>query len=195
MSVRGFTLIELLISIAIITIITAIVVVRYKQFDSTVLLKGTAYEVALAIRDAQVQSVSATRTTGGLFKRPFGVTFTPGQNTYTRFEFNSAVIDDFPKYDGISSNDIQAVTLDRGMTISDVCVTVGATETCKATIARLDISFQRPEYKALFYADQGGSKFPGSIDSVKIKLSSTANPANVFVVEVSQLGQISVSKQ
>lgn len=65
---RGFTLVELLISIAIITVITAIVVVRYRQFDSTVLLKGAAYEIALALREAQIQSVSAVRDVGNNFR-------------------------------------------------------------------------------------------------------------------------------
>ena len=58
---RGFTLIELLICVGIIGILTAIVIFKYKSFDSTILLKSAAYEVSLALRDTQVKSVSATR--------------------------------------------------------------------------------------------------------------------------------------
>ena len=70
---RGFTLIELLISVLIIGIITTLVIVRYKQFDSTVLLKSAAYEVAFTLRETQVQSVSAARGAGNNFDYPRGL--------------------------------------------------------------------------------------------------------------------------
>lgn len=187
-SQRGFTLVELLISIVIIGIITTLVIVRYREFDSTVLLKGAAYEVALTLREMQVQSVSASRGTGSNFEYPRGVTFTPNTNTYTSYEFPDIDINATPRYIGgtQSSNLIRTFTIDRSMYVKDVCVEVGGNWECSPS--RLDIAFRRPEFKALYYAEGVG----GTITSALVKVSSPTNPDNVFLVEVSLLGQISV---
>lgn len=196
----GFTLIELLISIAIITIITAIVVVRYKQFDSTVLLKGAAYEVSLAIRDVQIKSVGAQLSSGGV-KLLYGIHFVPNQTFYKQFSFDPSIFPivvtntDPVYYDSVHTADMLTTTLERRMTISDICVTSGGTEKCSADgVTSLDISFQRPEFKALIYA-VGVTPPSGPFTEAKIKINSATEPTRVFVVTVSQLGQVSVSKQ
>ncbi len=197
---RGFTLIELLISVAIIGILTAIVVVKYKSFDSTVLLKSSAYEVALALRESQVKAMSATRGTTG-FDFPRGITFAPGTQTYIAFQFTStsSIDTEYPRYDKSESDPDIAVplatsTLGRTVQVSDVCVTSnGVNWTCG--LSRLDISYRRPEFKAIFYVPGNNPAQNKAITSAKIKLNSMNNTANVFVVTASRLGQISVSKQ
>jgi len=194
-SVRGFTLIELLISAAIISIISAIVIVRFNTFDSTVLLKSLAYEVAASIRQAQVYSVSVLNT-GGNFSFPYGMTFSPESKTYTFFRYDdSSNTSVRPKYDAAEVNphasDVNVFTIGRSMQIVDVCMVVGGVDDC--TISRLDISFRRPEFKALFYA-AGFAGDQKDITSGKIKLQST-NGGNIWIVEVGYFGQISVKKQ
>ncbi len=197
---RGFTLIELLISVAIIGILTAIVVVKYKSFDSTVLLKSSAYEVALALRESQVKAMSATRGTTG-FDFPRGITFAPGTQTYIAFQFTStsSIDTEYPRYDKSESDPDIAVplatsTLGRTVQVSDVCVTSnGVNWTCG--LSRLDISYRRPEFKAIFYVPGNNPAQNKAITSAKIKLNSMNNTTNVFVVTASRLGQISVSKQ
>ncbi len=192
---KGFTLVELLISIAIIGIVTTIVLVKNGSFESTSLLKSAAYEIALSLREAQIKSVSSTRGSGS-FDYPFGVTFTPSQTTYKAFQFGSSTAN--PVYYDISdpspdyASDLMTFTVGKGLQIYDVCMTIGVSEDCG--IDRLDISFRRPEFKALFYAVKGGSTYSATITSAKIKVNS-AGGTNVFVVEVSQLGQISVLKE
>ncbi len=196
-SQNGFTLVELLISVGIITVVSTIVLLKYSSFDSGVLLKNTAYEVALALREAQAKSVSGSHDGGGDARYPFGVTFTPDSKKYTIFRFASSTGD--PYYDvggaGSYATGLSTTTIERSMYVSDVCVNAGGADACDSDdsedISHLDISFRRPEFRALFHAE-GYSGTQANIQSAKIKVGST-NGTDVFVVEVSRLGQISVT--
>jgi prepilin-type N-terminal cleavage/methylation domain-containing protein len=197
----GFTLVELLISIAIIGVVSSIVLVKYSSFDSTVLLKGLAYEIALSLREAQVRSVSVSGVEGTsgdkVFDYPFGVTFslvtTQDQKKYTSFRFNDAALTSYPKYGIAESEDIQVFTIDRTMYISQLCIT-RVTEDCD--IQQLDVSFRRPKFVGLFHAVStgGASEYDTDITSAKIKVTG-AGAVNTFVVTITSLGQISVSKE
>ncbi len=193
-SQNGFTLVELLISVGIITVVSTIVLLKYSSFDSGVLLKNTAYEVALALREAQAKSVSGSHDGGGDARYPFGVTFTPDSKKYTIFRFASSTGD--PYYDvggaGSYATGLSTTTIERSMYVTDVCVNAGSTDACAVDgVTRLDISFRRPEFRALFHAE-GYTGDQSDIQSAKIKVGST-NGTDVFVVEVSRLGQISVT--
>jgi prepilin-type N-terminal cleavage/methylation domain-containing protein len=194
--VRGFTLIELLISIGIIGIISSIVVVKFSSFDSSVLLKSAAYEVALALRDAQVYSVSVYGQNSE-FDYPYGVTFdsAAGANRiYTFFTFQNADTSLRPKFDG-NAQSITAFTTTGSIEIYDICAKTSTNEYCKSTSAinRLDISFRRPEFRALFYAE-GLLVSQDTVTSAKIKVKSTKG-TDIWVVEVGLLGHVSVYKQ
>lgn len=193
----GFTLVELLISIAIIGIITSIVLVKYSSFDSTVLLKSLAYEIALSIREAQVKSVSVIGN-GPNFSYPYGLTFIPNTKLYTAFRFEDSDPAVDPQYTTFPSTaaslpavDILQVPIERAMEIRDVCITDTLGEDCN--IDRLDVSFRRPEFKALFYADGYGGSM-SNIISGKIKVGATNGGTNVFNIEVTSFGQILVCK-
>lgn len=191
---KGFTLVELLISIGIVVVVSSIVLIKYSSFDSTVLLKNATYEVALALREAQAKSVSGSHE-GGDANFPFGVTFTPGVRDYTIFRYASAT-DPSPYYDvsgadpDLASN-ISTTSMERSMLVTDVCINDGGVDDCDIT--RLDVSFRRPEFRALFHAE-GYLGDPLNIQSAKIKVGSS-NGGNVFVVEVTRLGQISVTSE
>lgn len=200
----GFTLVELLISIAIIGVVTSIVLVKYGTFDSTVLLKGLAYEIALTLREAQVRSVSVARNAGGTdtgnFDFPFGVTFSAeeGKNKqYTSFRYGHAT--DYPVYDvgevGAVAEDIRTFPIGRTMLVKDICVTdENEDEYCAADgVERLDVSFRRPKFRGLF-STSGYTGDDTLIRSAKIIVGASGG-INDFVVEVSSLGQISVYKK
>ncbi len=202
--VRGFTLIELLISLAIISIISAIVLVRFNSFDSGVLLKNTAHEVAMSIRQAQIYSVSVVNTnTGGVanYRYPFGVTFSSGESTYTFFRFTHETIS--PYYDIAETSPeaemVNVFTMPKNIKISAVCVKVsGQTDpVCESSSSgRLDISFRRPEFSALFNIKGIGALADGNpgIEWANVKLQSVNNSTVTWVVNIGLLGQISVYK-
>jgi prepilin-type N-terminal cleavage/methylation domain-containing protein len=56
--IRGFTLVEMMISIAIFTMITGIVIFNHGKFNSAIVVTNLAYEVALAVREAQVYGLA-----------------------------------------------------------------------------------------------------------------------------------------
>ena len=203
-TIRGFTLVELLISLAIIIVITSIVLVKYSAFDSTTILKGAAYEIALALRDSQVKSISVVRSDKNLdssFNYPYGMTFTTAlsdQKKYVSFRYKDLATSpqyDVPDTQTPFAEDLGTGVLERSMYIKDTCVVTNENnnpEYCSgAGITRLDISFRRPEFAAIFNA-HGFNVVPQSrIISAKIKVGSTAGPG-IFIVEVSKLGQITV---
>ena len=192
---RGFTLIELLISAAIITVISAIVLVRFTSFDGTVLVKSLAYEVAAGVREAQIYSVSVVNASASdpNFRYPYGVTFTPDATSYTLFRFNNASTAVTPYYD-TNALPLKVIAFNGSMKITDVCITDSVGDKCfrqvSGGITRLDISFRRPEFGALFNAP--GSS--GAISEGRIKICSTRSTANVWIVKVTLLGQITVYK-
>lgn len=219
-SSRGFTLVELLISIAIIGIVTSTVLVKYKSFDSTVLLKGAAYEIALTLREAQVKSIGAMGTsTSGNFNVSYGVSFDvtdAGKSTYTVFTYSTTTPYRTPRL--IETEElfltyaypsvVQTYTFDREMVVRDICIIETSGETCNsltddATLSRLDISFRRPEFRSLFFADNADQTVdhtttfvPSGIVGAKIYIGKDTNEeTEVFVIEITSLGQITVCKE
>lgn len=177
-----------------------VVLVRYSTFDSTVLLKGEAYEVALLLREAQVKSVSVSGTNNN-FDYPYGMSFTSDGDSYQAYVFKSATTR--PYYDPCGGGEVTncAETLltsqmERSMIIGEVCYVITGTVCVK--VDRVDISFKRPEFDGIFYI----SPLPVGVDvddvvQVRIVLASARPDAGTgrFVVEVSKLGQISVYKE
>ena len=210
---RGFTIVELVVSISIVTMITTFVFVRYTVFDSTVLLKGVAYDIALLLRESQIKSISAQRSVGGnaSFDFPFGITFKPNSKLYTVFQYASGSPLSLPRYDrdeaipdedadpdpgAVNGTDyasvVQANVIGRTMLVSDICVSEGNTETCSSGgLQRLDVSFRRPEYRAIFFGKTASGQLSSTVTSARIKVG-TPSGANSFIVEISGFGQISV---
>lgn len=196
-------MVELLIVMAIIALITTVVLVRHTSFDSTIILKGEAYEIALLLRETQAKSASSIRNTviadddnDMAFNYPYGVSFDKSESkkhSYISFVYPDADIGVIPKND---SNAVEVGRYDLGQSIqiSDLCYVFVGEATCTSTDT-IDISYRRPEFKSIFYVpDDIGSAIIGK---VRIKLSATRPGAGsgVFVIEVSRLGQISLYRE
>jgi prepilin-type N-terminal cleavage/methylation domain-containing protein len=194
--VRGFTLIELLVSIGIIGIVTSIVLVRYGSFDSTTILKNAAYDVALALRESQVRSISVVRGSDASFDSAYGISLSTDTDTYTAFRYASST--GHPRYEGADAELIDVLELPgRAVRIVDICTQKGDADKQTCGLTRLDISFRRPEFNALVSAtDSGDAPIPNpeEITDTQIFLASEQNTEDRFVVKVTQFGQISVCK-
>lgn len=75
---KGFTLIEMLTVLAIFSILTGITVYNYGRFNNNVIITNLAYEIALAVREAQVFSLgvrAADSDSDLTFETRYGVFF------------------------------------------------------------------------------------------------------------------------
>lgn len=197
---KGFTLVEIVIVVSIIALISAIIIPRYFMFDSTTLLNSAAYEVAATIRQAQVYSLSV-RGDSLFFNYPFGVSFNtetaaldPDHNitNYILFQFEEENEALRPEYNLVDTRNVLVTGFERTIQIHDLCVQVSGIVECD-DIDRLDISFRRPEFEAIFNVE-GTPIDEGDIEAGLIKLTSTTG-SNVWVVRVGLFGDISVSKE
>lgn len=189
---RAFTLIELLVTMSIFLVIISVVVFRFVSFDSIILLKTLGYDIALSVREAQSYSISVLGNTSGDFRAAYGVSFSPNETQYAFFRDAGTGV---PQYNVGVDDTISLYSLGASYTIVDICIDVidvsfNTTTLCSTDgISRVDISFRRPEYRALFYADgYGGSD---SITQAEIKLQSTDGAYTSSVV-VLLSGQIKV---
>lgn len=181
----GFTLIELLVSITIMSLLSGIIIIQYSQFDSTLLLRNLAYEVALSVREAQVLGISvrgAQGTAADKFERRYGVHFDKSASTNkTYILFRDA--NGNGEY--TAGEALTTYTIARGSYISEIC----AGSTCTADT--LDIMFKRPDPDALFLAKAGASTLSGYSD-VQIKVTSPRDTSRTRTIRVTSTGQISV---
>ena len=140
----GFSLIELMVTIAIITLVTGVVLVRYNSFNNVIILTDQAYELALDIREAQVLGVSVGGTSDS-FRKAYGIYITlTTPNRYLLFQDNLTTGLKL-QYD--SGEEIgEPYTIDSRFEITQICTTKSGVERCDNT----DVSmvFKRPDFDA-----------------------------------------------
>ncbi len=181
---RGFTLIELVVTIGIMALITGVTLANHSKFGGQVMLRNLAYELALAVREAQTYGVSVRKTNSASnFDAGYGIYF----NLSTPKEY-SIFIDSTP--DGLLTNTLEEVTkynIGRGYEVSSLCL-VENSGSC-TPVNRIDILFKRPEPDAIIRGNGAENKI---YSRAEIVLKSPRNDTMKVVVEVS--GQISVEK-
>lgn len=185
----GFSLLEVLVTVSIIALITVLVVVRYSSFNSAVLLKNQAFELALDIREAQVAAVSV-RGTGIEFREDHGLMFsltTPA--AYIFFiddDTDAQVVYDTNPVDervGVSR------TLAANYVITDICINTNTTNP-PCNIDEMHISFARPDFDAVLVAVEGGT--PSNPSDVKISVAHQNDITVTRTVHITAAGQITV---
>jgi prepilin-type N-terminal cleavage/methylation domain-containing protein len=189
---RGFSLVEVIITMAIISILTALVMVRYGAFDSAVLLKNQAFEIALDVRDAQVQAISVRNQAEGSteFREEYGVRFSTARNDeYIIWQDNNdngtpADPNDPPRWHGSPTDEtLLTIPLDERFEISEICFD----GSCPTSATGVDISFRRPNFDAMIRRDSGSEH-----NQVDIVITSLRDPGNTRRVIITSTGQITV---
>ena len=185
---RGVTLIELMVVIAIMVVLTGAVLLRQRTFENTILLRNTAYEFALSVREAQAYGVSVRRDTADVVSGRYGI--------YVSLNSPESTI----LYSDGDENNMYSAGEDRQTNIfptpfrvNNICVTLASgTEECDdsgSTIISLEVLFIRPNPDARLYVVRSA----GGLESVSKAKVSIGTPENKNVdVIISSLGQVSV---
>lgn len=208
---RGFTLVEMAVVTAIFAILTTIVMIRYGDFTSNMLVTNMAYEIALELRQAQVFGLGSRgydKPTGDTeFSRPYGVFINLDDTTKQAdkvYFFADLNLSSQPGYGqcnasggtGICSclNDecISQHTLQRNIRITEVITdTTANVGTCEATnIDQLAITFKRPSPEAHIERQITGVD---DYTFAQIKVEAPGSSVKPAYVLVRKTGQISVS--
>ncbi|TSC61793.1 MAG: hypothetical protein G01um101448_651 [Parcubacteria group bacterium Gr01-1014_48] len=163
--VRGFSLIELLVVMSIMLTLSTLILIRHNEFKIQLLLRSLSYEIALAIRQAQVYGLGLRELKGitDPFQIGYGVHFeTASPTTFLLF----ADVDrnhQFVLADGDTV--VQTYKLSHGSIISQLCQGNGINVGCGKTT--LDIVYERPEPEAFINGDQSLSTATIQIKSLK----------------------------
>lgn len=177
----GFTLVELMVTIGIVTLVTGVVLIKYSSFNSVVLLKSQAYELALDIRAAQSYGVNNSGKQGAPSREAFGIYLDMANpNAYILFQDEPSGTD--LVYDaGEEVGEVYGI--DSRFAIQAICTE----STCSSPVTSASIAFKRPNFDARIATN------PASTPSqLEIVLASVANTAITYSVIVYPSGQISV---
>ncbi len=216
---KGFTLLELLVSIFIFIFLTTLLVVKYGNFDQSVLFTNLAYDVALTLRTAQTYGLSVQGQESN-FKYPYGVSFCAlatgcepeamdiekskliGFNNQKMFLFadtnicggSSSCTGGFDEDDIV----ISSYNIKRSVKIYGMCITSGCGS--PDNTKRVDITFVRPNPDAIICVSNdlhendcvGKNAANGPRSSVRIFFRSPNGGLRTIIIR--NTGQISVEE-
>ena len=179
---RGFTLIEMMVAISIFIIITMVVMFNFSGFNGSLIVTNAAYDVAMAVREAQVYGMSVKGSgSSSSFSRAYGIHFETGANSGKFIIFNDTNGDSLYS----AGEGIETYNFVSNYNISSLQFSSNGTDYSSA--GSLDISFKRPEPEARIFA---GNINTSAYSSARICMKSPSNQKKAVYVNSS--GQISV---
>ena len=155
----GFGLIELMVSISIVVLVTSVILARHDSYNGAVLLRSQAYDIALKIREVQMQAVSVVSQDEG-YRTALGVCFdTNWSNYYYTFaDYDGDGVCDSNEYVGQRGN------IDPRFKIETLKLIDGGSAQPETSLA---ILFERPNFDARFYV---GKDEQTNVDGAEIGL-------------------------
>ncbi|MDD5050414.1 MAG: type II secretion system protein [Candidatus Pacebacteria bacterium] len=204
----GFTLIELVVVMGIMMIVTTVVIYNFQNFNSTTLVTNYAYEVAFAVKEAQVYGLSVLKggsvSTAG-FLQGYGVHLDNASldvpATFILFADFPLDYTQSPVGDGVYASSTQDSLLKTysfagRYKVKQFCVPLvsgGVATDCASTIGtkmKLDITFVRPNPDARIKITEEDSSTRDNLSSAEITIVSPQGSEKKIVVY--STGQISI---
>lgn len=212
---QGFTIVEMLIVIGIFSVLTAVVLFQYGNFNSQTILTNMAYEVALTTRQAQVYALGVRGQQGegdadDNFDNRYGVYFDlnidpDGENFI--FFIDTAT----PAPDSIcngadegedcfscetGSECLESYQFLRDIHIDSLCIATAndpinsAGECSGELVDSMVVTFERPNPDAIIYSDGVDASYLANVSSAAIFVTNQYDDLRAVVVK--DTGQISV---
>lgn len=182
----GFTLVELLVTIGIFTMLTDVVLGKYRTFDTNAKFANASEDVVLALRQAQVYGVGvkgASGCPGDAFVCPYGVHFSNGANGLVVFaDTNTLLPNGF--LDIGETIGLESLAANWGSAISIDSLSCGQTGIpCTNGVS---ITFKRPSPDANI-TDGAFSSYDRATINIK-----DSNTGKTSAVTITKAGQISL---
>lgn len=193
----GFGLIELLVSISIMAIVTSIIMTRQSAFNSAVLLRSQAYEIAFQVREIQLNAVSAKGDAGN-FRSILGLQFSKSTATSLPNNSHYYIFRDTPApsadangmYDSGEDYGLQGL-LDSRFEIRDIRAFGAAAVPISGN--ELSVIFVRPNFDARFFDSSGEITTASRVEIDVARRGVTGTGVGVVrTLEITKTGQIAV---
>ena len=182
----GFGLVELLVSFSILTLVLGTIMVRQDSFNSAVLLRNQAYEIALHAREVQMYAVSILGDAGD-YRDVYGLYFnTTNATNRSGYKVYQDTATGNLRYDALEEFGVQG-RLDQRFEIGEIRL-VNSSGSTLPNDGQVSVMFQRPNFDARFFDNSG--EVSASVLEIDIVLKS--NNSNVRTIEITKTGQISV---
>jgi prepilin-type N-terminal cleavage/methylation domain-containing protein len=210
---KGFTLIEMLVTMGIFSVLSAVVVFQYGQFNSQTILTNMAYEIALAAREAQVYALGVRNISGDNFNNRYGIYINKSEDPEGKnfvFFIDRPDLNNENKPNGKCDGDVGVClacsagseclykyTLSRDIFIDKICMSLGNVNPVEdgncdidnTPLNDLHLTFERPNPDAMFFSTSyNNSEDP--IQSVGIVIRNRFDSYRTVVIK--STGQISV---
>lgn len=194
---KGFSLPELIIVIAIFVLISTVAMFNQGKLSSSVLLTNMAYEVGLAVREAQTYGIGVRSedSSGTNFTGQYGAYFDLSNETSNRqvIVFADGVGGQAPNYtyDPGEEKYIYEFENRRGNKISALCVGEMTNGTCSTEVGNtLSVLFKRPNPAAIVFSSSFTPAEPKSDRAYVVVSSLDGEDCRAVIVE--STGQIRV---
>ena len=192
---------ELMVTIGIFSVISAVVIFKSTQFNSSIFLTNAAYEVALRMREVQAYGISARKSVDNSFYHAYGLHFDISE-PYQFIIFNDLKDNYDPKaalppssyYVSDSGEEMFIDNLPSDVYIDRICYTsfdLGVSHDCSKEVKTADIVFKRPSPSGKATVYKEGTP-PAQVVGAGVELRSKKDPSGCRLVSVEETGQISV---
>ncbi|MEK7568802.1 MAG: type II secretion system protein [Patescibacteria group bacterium] len=183
---RGFTVIELLVTMAIFSVLTGVVLARYRDYTTNASFTNASEDIILALRQAQVYGAGGKQNdaacAGGKYMCHYGVSFVEGDSFFTMFvDRNDNMV--FDAGDTV----LEKAYFESPITIADV-----SCDGSFCTSNNLGIVFIRPYTDAWINASPYNGI--GVTPSFYFGTITITNGEKSSMVTISRAGQISIEQ-
>ncbi len=223
LAAKAFTLVELLVTLAIFSVILAVILANQSSFNRSILLTDTAYTVALSVRQAQSFGISSKFSSTINDSTGYGIHIDTGSNPINSYiQFADAL----PAVGGVvntivcpghtitdptnpesrpgnclydsAGEIVNTYKFSQGYTIGSFCGYIGATSYCSNSgsiqLSKLDITFERPNTQTVMVGTSVSGVLEGDFDTSCIQVSAPASSGiGSRYVEVTKSGQVLVT--